>query len=159
MRNFGSLCYRVMLAAILVGVLAQPALAKNKGKKFYLTKNEVNAAQAPFACVKGFHMASFFEIKETSVLTYDTVNGLVSDDSGSSVPMQSGWVRTGASAYQDTAYPGFSNCLAYTSSSSTGYGTLVSPWFEINALNSLTASWWASYDTCDGTWPVWCVAD
>jgi len=57
-----------------------------KGRKCYLTQNLKNGSQALTACVEKFHMASLWEIFNTSNLGYDTSRGFTQVDSGSGPP-------------------------------------------------------------------------
>jgi hypothetical protein len=63
------------------------------------------------ACAKGYHMASIWEILDTSNLSYNTDLGVIVDDSGSGPPNAiEGWIRTG-----DVTSDHFTNCKAWTS--------------------------------------------
>jgi hypothetical protein len=51
-------------------------------RRFCLSRNTANGAQALSACASGFHMASIWELHEPSSLVYDTELGIVNNDSG-----------------------------------------------------------------------------
>jgi len=57
------------VALLLVGTFVSRAQA---GRKFYLTQGIFTGNQALSACVKGYHMASLWEIFGVSALTYNT---------------------------------------------------------------------------------------
>ena len=62
--------------------------ANNKGpRQFCLTKTGFNGSQALTACAAGYHMASLWEIFDTTVLRYNTALGLTKPDSGSGPPV------------------------------------------------------------------------
>ena len=93
----------------------QVASLANKGpRKFYLTRTEHDGAHALTACAGGYHMASLWEIFDTSNLRYDTELGFTRDDSGFGPPIAQGWIRTGYIA-SGFGPPGLINCKAWTS--------------------------------------------
>ena len=68
---------------VIVGALAtlMPLVSRGQGgnpfdrdtrKSFYLTKTSHNGSQVLTACAEGYHMASLWEIFDTSNLRYDT---------------------------------------------------------------------------------------
>jgi hypothetical protein len=124
-------------------------------RRFYLTKTQHNGANALTACAAGFHMASLFEIFDTTQLRYDTVLGSTSSDSGLG-PTRAfgGWVRSGTSGY-----PG---CTSWTSSASTDIGPSVRLTGDWNGLYPPAydiSPWLGSYPYCDTLRRVWCVED
>jgi hypothetical protein len=130
---------------------------------YYLARgtNLFTGGQALTACVTGYHMASLWEIHEPSNLRYDTALGITQDDSGSGPPSSSpGWIRTGF-ATNTSGGLGSQNCAAWTSSSSSDQGTLVSldsAWNSGATVSPITP-WAALGETCDILAPVWCVQD
>jgi hypothetical protein len=96
--------------------MQQPARADDKKqlRGYYLTTTLHNGAQATTACAAGFHMASLWEMFDTSNLKYETGLGFTRPDSGFGPPLSLGWVRTGGNASFSTT-PGFANCNAWTS--------------------------------------------
>jgi hypothetical protein len=143
-----------LLIIILIGV-AIDADAK-KARKFYLTQDGFTGSQALTACANKFHMASLWEIFNTSALRYDTENGLSLDDSGTGPPVSFGWVRTGVPS-DNGQIAGVANCLSWTTD--TGNGSLI----VLNALwnnSSISVSPWRSaVATCSTPIRVWCVQD
>jgi hypothetical protein len=137
-------------------------------RRFYLTQsNTFTGAQALAACAPGFHMASMWEIKDTSALEYDVSRGQAEADSGFGPPTSTlfagvglGWVRTGVPAGGGGGIPGLDNCTAWSSTS--GSGTAVSiggglPWDTAPA--SRIEPWLAANGPCSTALRVWCVED
>jgi hypothetical protein len=144
------------LGFLLVGTLVSAAEAGNR--KFYVTKTGFPGSQAPTACATGYHMASLWEIREPSHLTYDTTLGFVVDDSGSGPPVGvAGWIRTGW-VEDVNATAGFGNCHAWTSSADTDWGTFVSLPANWGGPSSNIGPWVAQVETCDRPELVWCVS-
>lgn len=146
--------------ALSLGML-EPAEAKSpKAKKYYVTKAEFEGNAALTACEKGFHMASFWEIRDTADLKYDTTRGHTTDDSGFGPPNDVdavGWIRTGGSA--SITHLGRANCLAWTTNGEFPAGTMIeldSSWSESGQVIS---PWKASVNTCNVPRQVWCVED
>jgi hypothetical protein len=95
-------------------------------RSYYLTQNLFTGANALTACEPGFHMASLWEIFDTSNLQYDTTRGYTRADSGNGPPQNDddlGWVRTGNIAGSGFTRPGLANCSAWTSPD--GFGSAV----------------------------------
>jgi hypothetical protein len=146
-----------LLIVILIAA-ASMADAKQKGRKYYLTKEGFTGSQALTACANNFHMASLWEIFDVSTLRYDTENGITLDDSGSGPPsLSGGWVRTGGISSNTAFLAGRDNCNSWTSD--TGSGTflnLVNIWSN-SALT--TSPWLAQFFNCSNAFHVWCVQD
>src|SRR5262249_29960257 len=104
------------LLAVFALMLSAPAFVEAKSR-YYLTTVGVQGNAALTACDKDFHMASLWEIHDTSNLEYDTSRGLTRDDSGSGPPTGLGWIRTGGGALSSTL-AGEGNCNAWTTNSS-----------------------------------------
>jgi hypothetical protein len=136
--------------------------AQVKGpRKFYLTKTGHNGAEALSACAVGYHMASLWEVFDTSNLRYDTELGSTDGDSGFGPPNDLGWIRTVEGA-NSSDIPGSANCNAWTSADPSANGTIVrlqSVWSS--AAPSLSVSpWVSSSNTClASATRVWCVQD
>jgi hypothetical protein len=155
------------LLIIILIAAASTAGAKQKGRKYYLTQTTVTGSQALTACTKKFHMASFWEIFDTSALRYDTENGFTLDDSGSGPPSFTnqtdafGFIRTGTLRDNSSvsADAGVANCNAWTSD--TGRGSVVAlntSWgAPVSSLN--ISPWLAGTQTCNNPARVWCVQD
>lgn len=139
------------------GNICDDRLCRSDGsRRYYLTPNEVPGDQALTACPAGFHMASMWEILDTSNLTYDTDLGRTRIDSGSGPPSESrGWIRTGL--YADALdEPGIGNCNGWTGSS--GFGTVVSLDFQWSRVPAeLVSPWDPEIRNCASTSPVWCI--
>jgi hypothetical protein len=128
--------------------------------RFYLTTTPVLGDEPLTACDGGFHMASIWEIRDTSNLLYDRQRGETDDDAGSgppgSIPLdvdKLGWIRTGT--LSTLGSPGVTgNCNAWTQSSGSG-GTTVS----LRTNWDATIDWQTSTDVCSNARRVWCVED
>jgi hypothetical protein len=128
-------------------------------RKFYLTQTQHNGSQASTACAEGYHMASLWEIFDTSNLRYNTELGTTYGDSGLGPPNGLGWIRTG-SGPNVLPSAGLSNCNAWTSASPGDYGTFASPTIEWNSITVLRVSpWTALSHNCYEPISVWCVQD
>ena len=127
-------------------------------QQFYLTKQAFPGGEALTACATGYHMASLWEILDTSNLQYNTTLGFTRDDSGQGpVIGAGGWVRTGFS--NDTSStPGRGNCNGWTSSKSDDYGTAVYlPYLDWTTGGDIGV-WKTETDQCNASWwSVWCV--
>ena len=153
----------VLLASLLGALLwkpppasASPTLAGSPiTLQYYLTDDLYSADQALSACAPGYHMASLWEILDTSNLHYNTSLGRTSDDSGHGPPYGSGWIRTGASS--GSGGPGTANCQAWTSSLSADIGTTVSLASDWTAGEEDLLGWAADSTNCSLKRSVWCV--
>jgi hypothetical protein len=157
------------MTVLLVGLgltIGIPSLADAIGldlrRKFYLTTGTFDGAGALNACDKKFHMASLYEIFDTSNLNYDDDRGQTAADSGEGPPSGvSGWIRTGYSS-NNSGGPGQANCDAWTTSTGNpNKGTAVRLREEWDAGAGLISPWKALEGSeqpfCDATLPVWCV--
>jgi hypothetical protein len=160
----------VLLVIVSVGYMAwgqQQVSAANSqvsqvvigARQFYLTENSFSGNETLTACDEGYHMASIWEILDTSNLRYDTTMGVTLDDSGQGPPSApAGWARTGFSSnISNTASMG--NCNAWTSNASNDYGrTIYLPYSDLS-VGSEFGVWRARMFQCDQSWRVWCVTD
>ncbi len=130
-------------------------------RQYYITENNYSGADADTACAPGYHMASLYEILDTSNLKYNTDLGRSRADSGQGPPGGvpiAGWVRTGYVS-SNSSTTGQGNCYTWSSSSSDDRGTMAAlpdDWDtgpEVNVWNVQTAP-------CNSTMlGVWCVED
>ena len=129
-------------------------------RKFYLTRGVFTGSQALTACASGYHMASLREIFDTSDFKYDTTLGITSDDSGSGAPDGLGWIRTGYVSTGQDQIPGQDNCFAWTSNSSSDYGSVVglAPIWNLPVTN-VVDPWFGAVSICSSQNRVWCVQD
>jgi hypothetical protein len=127
-------------------------------RPYYLTQSYYDGSQASTACEDGYHMASIWEIMDTTNLQYESNLGITRDDSGQGPPSYYvGWVRTGYQSYSGPVIGG-TNCYAWSNNTTEHNGTaayLPNDWTEKIKL----APWWADSYTCNSTLPVWCVGD
>ena len=160
---------------VLVGGLAavMPLVSRGQGnnpivkqlqpRKYYLTNaQDFNGSQALTACASGYHMASLWEIFDTSNLIYNTELGWTSPDSGFGPPSAAGadgWIRTGGES-SISFTPGQGSCNAYTSANHDHGGTtarLFSNW-ESTAV-TVVSPWRTNGTQCGLALRVWCVQD
>jgi hypothetical protein len=132
-------------------------------KKYYLTKTTHQGNTALTACAQGFHMASLWEIFDTSNLTYDTTqpDAVTGVDTGAGPPQSSGWIRTGSTQPPaDPPIPGLANCNAWTTNDDSSNGTAaehVSAWDVLGG--AVVAPWVGIAGTCSIPDSVWCAQD
>ncbi len=134
-------------------------------RSYYLSPVTWTAGQAPDACDDGFHMASIWEIRNTTLLRYDTTRGFTNADSGfgppALAPNQSGsfivalgWVRTGELSLSS------GNCDAYTTSSGSASGAAVHLDRNWSDFPNFISTWRSSvFDECSQFYGAWCVQD
>ena len=127
---------------------------------YYLTSGDsYDGADAPGACAESYHMASLWEIWDTSNLRYEGDLGYQypDGDCGQGPPTDAyGWVRTGSTASTSTDGPGLANCAAYTSTTVIS-GTVVSLPNDWSAPGSTMGVWEAGTASCSSAQRVWCV--
>lgn len=158
-------CLLLLLAVGGCSLGRVPGVSGDGARRFYLTKSLVPGDQAAGACASGFHMGSRFELTDPSLLAYDTVLGLTTEDSGSGPPSAAavygapgplGWVRTGGSSqYSDpggTPGSAFTNCSAWSTASHDAFGTIAFLGDHFGA-----PLWDGGSRRCDQTFHVWCV--
>jgi hypothetical protein len=137
------------------------AAASTGLRRFYLTPYWRYGNTALTACASGYHMASMWEILDSSNLEYNTDLGNYGGDSGQGPPAGGlkGWVRTGYSGRHDPL-AGQANCDAWTSNSSAHYGTVVRlPDTWVNSGVDVHV-WQVDVALCSSQLqPVWCVED
>ena len=93
--------------------LAQGVTAK--AGRYYLTNDLFDGARVLNACAEGFHMASLWEIFDTTQLKYDTALGVTRSDSGQGPPSGiEGWIRTGGTSGVLALPEETPNCDAWT---------------------------------------------
>ncbi|MFX1355392.1 MAG: hypothetical protein ACFFGP_15675 [Promethearchaeota archaeon] len=131
-------------------------------RQYYLTDTPTGftGADADTACAAGYHMASLYEILDTSNLKYNTDLGASRWDSGEGPPggvPVIGWVRTGNYRYTD-AIPGKGNCDAWSSSSSEHSGTFAALPDRWDTGQDIHV-WNVDTLPCDTEEAVWCVED
>ena len=124
---------------------------------YYLSSSTVNGSQASTACASGYHMASLWEILDTSNLRYDTYWGADRADSGEGPPtIDFGWVRTGYIS-DNGSTPGQANCSTWATTS--GFGTTVNLPNDWQNDTQDVSVWRSGIRACSDTGQVWCAAD
>ena len=136
----------------------QSGFQSTEPRKFYLTQTEHIASEALTACAPGYHMASLWEIHDTSNLRYDTQLGFVREDSGLGPPSgRAGWIRTGFGS-NPIAAAGRGNCLAWASADAQDEGTLAAPEIDwTTAPVTAVSPWLTGTAPCNNDERVWCV--
>jgi hypothetical protein len=127
----------------------------------YLTDLNYHTDEALWACGAGYHMASLWEILDTTtwVYDYDHPEAHVMADSGYGPPSYwNGWARTGYSS-SNSSTTGTGNCWAWTSRLSADYGVSVRLSRTWETAPGDIATWDATSFDCSYTGPVWCVKD
>lgn len=149
----------LVIILICIGSVAHTK-EKCQARKFYLTQATFTGNQALSACASNYHMASLWEIFDTSNLTYNTDLGLIQDDSGSGPPGNvAGWVRTGGLSESQAGFPGFNNCNAWTANNESDFGTILFLDLVWGILQRTTniSPWETENASCNIPMGVWCV--
>lgn len=145
------------------GSLQTSAAATDTRRAYYLTATGAQGNQALGACAPGFHMASIWEIRETTALRYATEVGdaEINGDSGQGPPgSEAGWVRTGYDFANVGTTAGTANCSLWTSNSGSHHGTIVAlPTNWAASPFGLLGPWIPTALQCNVFSPVWCVED
>jgi hypothetical protein len=163
----------VLVAAMSLLTHSQPGAAISAStapvRGYYLTKNTITGNKVLTACASGYHLASIWEIVNTSDLRYNTTLGRTNANSGLGAPSISytldrsvidgptGWIRTGGALD--------ANCKNWTSDSATDQGSAAG----LTTANT-SSPLWLIFSTstqqaisCDGNVRtgvavgVWCV--
>jgi len=141
----------------LASAPAGPLAATAGMRHYYLHTAAQYATDALSACASGYHMASLWEMLDTSHLQYNTALGDMAGDSGSGPPtVFSGWVRTGYNS-NNGATAGQANCNGWTSTS--GSGTVVSLPSNWTIAPQDIHVWTVGTSSCGLPSDVWCVED
>ena len=138
-------------------------------RHYYLTKVMLNGNQALTACTTGYHFASFAEVSDPALITYNKTLGRIAADDGSGPPSYTagvGWIRSGFSSNSNPA-TGLTptNCNLWTSANSADRGEVLL--FDPNIGGSSTGvtgapvALFLNYLKCDNSdgdnIGVWCV--
>jgi len=131
-------------------------------RHYYLTKGNFTGDHALGVCASGYHFASFAEISDPSVITYNKTLGRTAADEGSGPPSQApGWIRSGYLSNSNASTSPFepTNCNVWTSGNSTdhGEGALFDP--SAGGNNAAPVVVFGNSLTCDGNGGVgvWCI--
>jgi hypothetical protein len=164
MNGLGWLVAGLILGGALTSNWAGAATKGSRSRvEYYLTKTTHTGGTSLTACSEGFHMASLWEIFDTSNLLYRGDLGATQEDSGSGPPRIGGWIRTGGEAAAVVSPPvGAANCNGYTSD---GFGPesgtvagLGTNWADPTLVRPISP-WFAFAQTCLTPLRVWCVQD
>jgi hypothetical protein len=134
-------------------------------RHYYLTKATINGNQALTACASGYHFASFTEIQDPTVLTYNKTLGRSAADDGAGPPsglLGVGWVRTGYTSNSTSSDPSIpNNCNLWTSDATSDNGEvgLFDPSFGGSTVGPIVN--FTNVAACDNSQGdnvgVWCV--
>ena len=129
-----------------------------KPRRYYLTTTAHDGASADVACADGFHMASLWEIFDTSALEYGPL-GRKPNDGGAGPPAAPlGWARTGLGAtLTGPSSPGLVDCDSWTKT--VGDGTAIGLGYVWGGPSIDISPWTAVTLPCNVTASVWCVED
>jgi hypothetical protein len=154
-------CVMLVLGIRPAAANEAPEVGPPQLRQYYMTANTHNGANALSACADGYHMASLWEIYDTSNLSYNTSLGKTTGDSGLGPPTYDpGWVRTGWIGIQSGQNKsGIANCVAWMSANGSLYGSVarVQPDWENDHGPYLFPNWQTATYTCDTYMHVWCV--
>jgi hypothetical protein len=136
----------------------QPTFNAMQTGSYYLTSGSYTGDLADEACTAGYHMATLWEILDTSNLVYDTSLGYqhTPGDGGAGPPTAVwGWVRTGAVGSIGTT-PGSGNCAVWTYGLEDTYGTVISLPNNWITPGSTMGPWVSGIRECNQPQRVWC---
>lgn len=137
---------------------SQPAFNAMQVGSYYLTSGSYTGNLADEACAAGYHMATLWEILDTSNLVYDTSLGYqhTPGDGGAGPPTTIlGWVRTGSTP-SIGATPGSGNCAVWTHGIAGTYGSVIYLPNNWSAPGSTMGPWVTDFRECNQPQQVWC---
>ncbi|MBN1666672.1 MAG: hypothetical protein JW862_06275 [Anaerolineales bacterium] len=153
---------RAAPGALPVQASQQSTLATSvtRMRRYYLTDEAYFGYQvgSANACAPGFHMASMWEIIDSSHLEYYHIYGEFGGDQGFFSPpsFATGWVRTGYSS-DNSAQVGMANCSNW--GNTAGYGTVARP-ASVWESGFFNLSFWHTVQAgCQTTSGIWCIED
>jgi hypothetical protein len=134
-------------------------------RHYYLTKASFNGSQALSACASRYHFASFAEIMDPAVLTYNKTLGRSAGDDGAGPPSAAyGWIRTGyvSNSTVSSGAETPTNCNLWTSGATNEDGDVLVfiPPF-VNGTNYVAPALSGDNFACDNSQGdnigVWCA--
>ena len=137
--------------------------SKAEPRKYYLklgsfTGSQILPDDGAHACAAGYHFASLREIFDTSNLEYNATIGTSNLDDGQGPPVGTGFIRTGWPSSGVNAF-GQANCQAWTSASSSDFGSEVYVDYVWSHAATVISPWIGQTLACNLAQPVWCVED
>jgi|SRR5579863_10669356 len=153
-----------LLAHALSGSV--PPTSTAPARHYYLTKANFAGDKPLTACAAGYHFASFAELYDPSVMTYNKTLGRAQADDGAGPPIGAlGWVRTG---YISNSNPNLggganfpTNCSVWTSGATSDDGEVGEYAPVNNVTNSGQVFVVADSAACDNSQGynlgAWCV--
>jgi len=167
MKRLSNLALLVLVSFLALGIVNKPASALEIGLgggqtqtqgSYYLTSSLFSASTAPFACQAGYHMASFAELQDTSVLQYASNMSFVfnsNEDQGQGPPFGvPGWIRSGYPASSTANCAGWTSNLSNTTGSAAEFALCPAPG---SPGNTSTQCFILNLTPCSQALPVWCV--
>jgi hypothetical protein len=155
----------IAIAAVSLLALSHSGAATNTStapaRHYYLTKTLVSGNQALNACASGYHFASYAEVIDPAVLSYNKTLGVSAADDGSGPPSYSaggvGWIRTGFSSNSQPSTNTPTNCSLWTSDNSSDFGEVAI--YDPSAGNGSAAPVvvFGNNAACNLSLSVWCV--
>jgi hypothetical protein len=163
------------LSLVALAVLSMLALSLSRAasttstapaRHYYLTKATVNGNETLSACASAYHFASYAELLDPAVLSYNKSLGRSAVDDGAGPPAVAwGWVRSGVASNSVTNGPGNpTNCNLWTSNATTDngeVGAMLPPFEYENSTNFAQPVEFANNAACDNSQGlsigVWCV--
>lgn len=143
----GLILFCLIMLAVTSEFLIAPAVAGDRGKTYYLSSSTYTGSAARTACVRGFHMASLFELSSLGALTYLTRAPSFTSyaDQGQGPPNDVwGWIHAGSQVDCSNYYNG-------------GIAEIVLPSSLPNEYT--TTTWDLNFDSCTAQYRVWCVSN
>ena len=130
-------------------------------RKYCLTQAlaQAGGADADDICPGGFHMATLWEIHDTSNLEYDNQSGSCVLGAGEGPALEGGWVH-GLAMSVFGQVPGYANCQLWTSNSGSHYGSWVALAAQWDSPPTPISPWAGSAQPCNyNAGRTWCVED
>jgi hypothetical protein len=128
-------------------------------RHYYLTKATVNGDQTLTACASGYHFASFAELGNPTVLSYNKTLGRSAADDGYGPPTAAGWVRSGWSSNSVSGNDTPTNCNLWTSGAGSDDGEIAV--FNPSISGDANGVGFSDIGACDNSQGVnigvWCV--
>jgi hypothetical protein len=145
-----------VLSAVAVAAVA---LSTAPARHYYLTKATVNGDQTLNACASGYHFASFAELGNPAVLSYNKTLGRSAADDGYGPPTAAGWVRSGWSSNSVSGNDTPTNCNLWTSGAGSDDGEIAV--FNPSISGDANGVGFSDIGACDNSQGVnigaWCV--
>ena len=165
MKRLSNLALLVFVSFLALGIVNKPADGLEIGSppvqtqgSYYLTASLFPPSLAPYACQAGYHMASFAELQDTSVLQYAYTMPFAfisNDDQGQGPPFGVlGWIRSGYPPSSTLNCDSWGSNLSIMTGSAAEFALCPAPGSE---GNTSTQCFIVNLTQCSQLLPVWCV--